>query len=370
MTQATSFYYIGLMSGTSCDGLDLAYIRCQADQKQPELLAFETHPYSEILRFKLLSFQGKQQQITLESLNELDRQLGEVFGQSVNLFIKAHKIDKSRVRAIGSHGHTLYHNPERGLSRQIAHPAWIASITGIDTVGDLRNADVARSGQGAPLVPIFHKALYESLAPLALLNIGGIANLSLITGKGQISGFDTGPGNILIDQVCRDAFHCEYDKDGKIGARGQVIYPLLEKMLKDAYFKKPIPKSTGKEYFNKEWLAAFKPEAYRPEDLVATLTQLTATSIAISLKQEVEAGTRLVLFGGGSHNPLLKNMLSQALGSHFRIENSDALGIPPDAMEAVAFGWLAHCHMQGIRLPLKSITGAKKTAILGGFYPA
>jgi anhydro-N-acetylmuramic acid kinase len=370
MSATKTFQYLGLMSGTSCDGLDIAWVELSADEPTPKLRAFKTYPYSHILRFKLLGYQGTHQQSSLEQLNELDRQLGEQFGQWVNQFIGEHSIQHSQIRAIGSHGHTLYHNPERGLSRQIAHAAWIAALTGIDTVADFRNADVARGGQGAPLVPIFHKALYQSMAPLALLNIGGIANLSLIQSQGQVSGFDTGPGNVLIDQVCRDYFDCNYDQDGRMGQRGQVNYKLLETMLKDPYFKRSLPKSTGKEYFNKHWLNRFKPESYRPEDLIATLTQLTATSIAISLKQEVGKGTRLVIFGGGSHNTLLISMLQQALGHSYRLEKSDALGISPDAMEAVAFAWLAHCHLEKIRLPLKDITGARKSAVLGAYFPA
>lgn len=364
-----SGHYIGVMSGTSLDGIDV--VLAVVDEHRVAQQASYSCPMPIQLKQDILAMcQG--QQTTLAAIGQLDAQLGTLFGEAVLGLLKQTGIPAQHITAIGCHGQTVWHEPEVNtrFSMQLGDNNRIAAVANITTVGDFRRRDMAYGGQGAPLVPALHQALLaHPTERRVVLNIGGIANLSLLLPGTPVRGFDTGPGNMLMDAWVWRHFSQPYDKDAVWAMQGRVYLPLLQQMLADPYFARPAPKSTGREYFNIAWLdqqLAGSP-AISPLDVLATLAELTA----ITLCEQVQlAGgcERLLVCGGGARNPLLMARLSAMLPGT-EVSLTDNFGISGDDMEALAFAWLAFRTLSGLSGNLPSVTGASRETLLGGIYP-
>ncbi|WP_158782956.1 anhydro-N-acetylmuramic acid kinase [Pantoea sp. BAV 3049] len=362
--------YIGVMSGTSLDGVDV--VMAAIDSQMVAQQASYCHPIPAALRQDILAIcQG--QSLTLSQLGQLDTRLGRLFAEAVKTLLQREGLDKEDITAIGCHGQTVWHEPqgEAPNTLQIGDNNQIAAATGITVVGDFRRRDMALGGQGAPLVPAFHQAiLMHPVERRMVLNIGGIANLSLLIPGKPVGGYDTGPGNMLLDAWIWRNKGQSYDLDGAWGSSGTVVYPLLQQMLADPWFSLPAPKSTGREYFNLGWveqqLAHFP--GLLPQDVQATLVELTATTIA---EQVMLSGgcERLLVCGGGSRNPhLMVRLTSQLAGTE--VSTTDSVGISGDDMEGLAFAWLAYRTLSGEPGNLPSVTGALEATVLGAIYPA
>lgn len=360
--------YLGLMSGTSLDGLDIALI--EQDQR-PSLLATHYIPMPTELRSELLSLcaPGRDE---LARAAEAENCWAGLAAQGIASLLDAAKLSPSDIRAIGSHGQTVRHEPARGFTIQIGNPALLAELTGIDVVSDFRRRDVAAGGQGAPLVPAFHEALFdEGRQPLAVLNIGGFSNLSLICPDQPVHGFDCGPGNALMDAWIQQHQSQAFDRDGSWAASGHCHHNLLSALLSDNFFQTRGPKSTGRELFNLPWLEQhlrYLP-AIEPADVQRTLLELTARSIADSLQQAQQGTAELLVCGGGAHNGALMRRLQELL-PEAAVASTDSRGVAADWIEAMAFAWLAHCCLEGIPGNRPSVTGAKGLRVLGAWYPA
>ena len=362
--------YIGVMSGTSLDGVDV--VLAAIDEHLVAQQASLSWPMPVALKEDVLAVcQG--QTLTLAQLGRLDTRLGRVFADAVQALMKQEGLRPEDVMAVGCHGQTVWHEPQGDAphSLQIGDNNQITARTGVTVVGDFRRRDMALGGQGAPLVPAFHQALLaHPVERRMVLNIGGIANLSLLIPHQPVRGFDTGPGNMLMDAWIWRQKGKPYDKDAGWAMQGKVTLPLLQQFLSDPYFAAPAPKSTGREYFNYGWLerqlAAFPGLA--PEDVQATLTELTAVSISeqVLLNGGCE---RLLVCGGGSRNPLLMARLA-ALLPGIEVSSTDEAGISGDDMEALAFAWLAYRTLSGLPGNLPSVTGATRSSVLGAIYPA
>jgi anhydro-N-acetylmuramic acid kinase len=362
-------YFIGLISGTSIDAVDCALVSFTGGT--PSLEATYQQQYSPQLRenvFKLC----EQAQVPLTLLGETDVAVGSTFAEGVKALLSQAGLDSSQVTAIGSHGQTVFHHPESALpfTLQIGDPNTIAWRTGITTVADFRRKDMAAGGQGAPLAPLFHQFLFsDSNISRVVVNLGGIANISVIAEGFEGIGFDTGPANVLMDYWIHKHKNLAVDNQGKWGASGTVSSPLLELLLDDAYFSQPEPKSTGREYFNGSWLEnrlATITEPLSPEDVQATLLDLTATTVATEIENQL-CPDEVYLCGGGAHNLALVNRLTQLL-SESKVLTTEALNLSPDWVEAVLFAWLAKQRIKGIPVDSRAITGASDPVILGGVY--
>ncbi|WP_166365935.1 anhydro-N-acetylmuramic acid kinase [Pseudomonas akapageensis] len=360
--------YIGVMSGTSLDGLDIALI----EQGQPlELLATLYIPMPDDLRNELLGLCASgPDEIARAALAE--QRWARLAAHGINQLLEQEQISSSAIRAIGSHGQTIRHEPARGFTVQIGNPALLAELTGITVVSDFRRRDVAAGGQGAPLVPAFHEALFETQGErLAVLNVGGFSNLSLIeTGK-PVSGFDCGPGNVLLDAWINANQGQSFDRDGAWAASGTIVPALLQDLLSDPFFAGTGPKSTGREVFNLPWLQQHlaRLPACAAQDVQATLLELTALTIVDSLRAAQHETQALLVCGGGAHNSALMQRLAGLL-PNTRVSSTAACGIDPDWVEAMAFAWLAHCCLEGIAANRPSVTGARGLRVLGAIYPA
>ena len=375
---------MGLISGTSMDGIDAALVRISGPPAKPRvrLVAFETLAYSVSVRQTILRV-ATGQAATAGEISQLNFLLGELFAGAAQRACRKAGISVSRLAAIGSHGQTIYHqgSPTREGGRsiastlQIAEPSVIAVRTGAPVVADFRPADMAAGGQGAPLVPLVdYLLLRDARRGTVALNIGGIANFTVIPAGAkaeQVFGFDTGPGNMIIDGLVRHFTKGQkaYDAGGRWAQKGRVIEPLLAEILRLPFFAQPPPKSAGREQFGEHFIKQFflKRRRARPEDLIRTATELTARSITDGLDRYVLNKIsihRLILSGGGAHNHLLAGRLSQLLPS-LRVQLSDAFGFPADAKEAIAFALLADRTMQGLPGNLPSVTGARRPVILG-----
>ncbi|KHN50574.1 anhydro-N-acetylmuramic acid kinase [Pectobacterium fontis] len=362
--------YIGVMSGTSLDGVDV--VLAAIDEHTVAQQASYCHPIPQDIKVAILGMcQG--QAVTLSALGQLDTRLGILFAEAVMTLLKETKLGVQDITAIGCHGQTVWHEPtgEAPCTLQIGDNNRIAALTGITTVGDFRRRDLAYGGQGAPLVPAFHHALLlHPVERRIVLNIGGIANLSLLVPDAPVRGYDTGPGNMLLDAWIWRHRAQPYDKDAMWAMNGQVNLLLLRRMLADPYFALRAPKSTGREYFNLGWLermlAGMPPLA--PQDVQATLVELTAMSIA---EQVLLVGgcERLLVCGGGARNPLIMARLS-ALLPGIEVNTTDECGVSGDDMEALAFAWLASRTLSGLPGNLPSVTGASQETVLGAIYPA
>ncbi len=361
--------YIGLISGTSMDGIDAALVDFQSGQ--PQLVDFFYQAFDNTLKANIQAISRPDTLVSLLAYGQLDSQLGRLFGETALALLAKAGISASNIQAIGSHGQTVYHAPAApdGFSLQIGDPNRIAQLTGITTVADLRRRDIAVGGEGAPLVPAFHQAVFADAGQArTLINIGGIANITVLDGK-SISGFDTGPGNVFLDYWCQRHLQQPYDQAGAWGAGGQVQTDLLAVLHDDAYFQLPPPKSTGKEYFCADWLERklIGFSGVKPVDVQATLVQLTADSISNAIRRYAPQTELSLVCGGGAYNHGLMTALGQNLDG--AVATTAGLGIAADHVEAMAFAWLARQTLHQSAGNICSVTGATAPVILGGIYP-
>ena len=367
--------YIGLMSGTSMDGIDAVLVDISPDRKTQRLIHGITQPYSAEVK-KALEQVLHASTHSLRAIYQLNTLIGRDFAQAANTLLKQAGVSATAVEAIGSHGQTLEHDAssQGGIpyTVQLGCPHTIAELTKVAVVADFRTRDLVLGGQGAPLAPLYHQALFSHLgSALAVVNIGGIANVSYLLNNQGVSGFDVGPGNCLMDAWCMSHRGKPYDERGEWASEGKVIEPLLHQLLADPFFHKSGPKSIGKEYFSMPWLSANCTDisSYNPQDVQATLLQLTAHTIAQAIAAGETAITRLLVCGGGAHNTQLLAMLSQLLPT-VRVESTAAVSVDPNFVEAQMMAWLAHQMIIRQPLDLTTITGSTQKAILGVFYPA
>lgn len=368
-------YYLGIMSGTSLDGVDIALTDIQSNQTK--LIAADFTPMPENLREKVTAL-IQSGETTLQALGELDHQFGLLYADCVNAFLRKHELKPEQIEAIGCHGQTVWHSPKGQFpfTMQIGDMNLLAAKTGITVVGDLRRKDMAFGGQGAPLVPAFHQAVFfDPNWATVVLNIGGISNVSLLIPKQPVIGFDTGTGNTLLDQWIEKHQGKAYDKNGEWAASGQVNSALLAALLDEDFFQLPPPKSTGRELFNLAWLEnkiqkiAGKTTALLPQDVQATLAEFTVQSIVLALNNiQTALPCRLLVCGGGAKNQAIMNGLKQALPS-WRIQLTTELDLDIDYVEAAAFAWLAYRRMHNLLANLPSVTGATSAVSLGAIFP-
>jgi anhydro-N-acetylmuramic acid kinase len=297
--------------------------------------------------------------------------LAELYADTVIKLLQTANISAGNITAIGCHGQTIRHRPDLGFTMQIGNPALLAELTKIKVIADFRSRDIAAGGQGAPLVPAFHKAIFaHPCINRAIINIGGIANITYLASAGGTFGFDSGPGNMLLDAWIKQHLNLDYDADGAWASTGNVIEPLLSKMLSDPFFSLIPPKSTGRDLFNHLWLDDFLNNTnYRPNDVARTLLALTACSIHRSLMEHCDDVDEVYVCGGGAKNSLLVGQLQSLLGD-IKLNNIDELGIGIDWAEAVAFAWLARQCLHQETASLPEVTGAKGARILGAIYQA
>lgn len=365
-------YFIGLMSGTSTDGVD-AVLADLKNPKQPNILAWASLAMPPVLRGELLALNTPGQ-------NELHRaalaanQLAHLYAQACQQALALAKLLPTQVQAIGAHGQTVRHNPTAGYTLQLNAPALLAELTRIPVVADFRSRDIAAGGQGAPLVPIFHQAVFQSDKACAVLNLGGIANLSLLCPTKPLQGFDTGPANVLLDLWCQEKTGAMFDDQGLWAASGDVNEKLLAYLISsEPWLAQPPPKSTGRHLFNKAWLvqrlASFDPQGQlRPHDIQATLLAFTVATVVQHLKRFANGLQELLVCGGGALNQHLIHALQRSLDYPVRVTSD--VGIPVQQVEALAFAWLAWAHLHGKPAGLPEVTGACHPSILGCLYPA
>lgn len=360
-----SKYYLGVMSGTSADGVDIAL----ADfTETPKLVAKSFHPFSPELHQKITSLYLPRDN-EIDRLGQLAIELSHAYHQAISSFVSQYKIDMADIIAIGNHGQTIRHRPDfnTAFTMQIGCNHTLAALTNKRIIGDFRTKDVAYGGQGAPLVPAFHKAIFSNPThDTFIINLGGIANITFIPKDAtkEVLGFDTGPANALMDEWVQT--HCakSYDKDGNWASEGTINERLLATLIADPYFEKTAPKSTGREYFNLDWLKAkAQLENISPVDVQATLLALTASTVSKAIKDISSSGT-IYLCGGGALNTTLCKALENHL-TNFSFESLAAQEIDSNAFEAMAFAWLAYAFDKKIISNIPSVTGARKQVTLG-----
>ena len=370
--------FLGLMSGTSLDGIDVALIELKERRsdrvEECTLLGGLTCPWQADLQKKLLDISQNQAEVSIDTLAHLDAEVGISFAHAANELIKKVGIAPSRIAAIGSHGQTIRHRPNATLpfSIQIGDAHRIAEATGITTISDFRRRDIAAGGQGAPLMPAFHQAmLQDKNEDRAVLNLGGIANLTLIPARGPVRGFDCGPANALLDcwysNHHANGAHC--DHLGQWAASGKVCQQLLAHLSTDTWFRLTPPKSTGRDYFNLDWLTQRLQQwsHLKREDVQATLVALTVQTISDALQAYQPSTTRLYVAGGGCRNLFLMAQLAQTL-SHLLVEPISSAGLDPDFLESMGFAWLAAQTLRRVPANLPDVTGAKGSRILGAIH--
>lgn len=364
------------MSGTSLDGIDavLAQIGPNGEAKALEAISA---PFDAELRQTLMKLQTP-------GPNELHREkqaansLALAYADVVRRLLNKVNLLPTDILAIGAHGQTIRHQPQLGelaYTHQTLNPALLAEITGIDVIADFRSRDLAAGGHGAPLVPAFHAQQFGSDENRAVLNIGGIANLTLLPKNGEVTGFDCGPGNLLMDAWICEHQGSTFDKNGKWASQGKANEELLSKMLDDPFFKKAPPKSTGRDDFHLQWLKKkVGTNKLHAEDIQASLLHLTALSALSALAQYAPQTQRLIICGGGARNTALMNLFQETAPNFFKnpltISSSDTEGIDPQLVEGLAFAWLAWAHKAKRPANLPAVTGAKGPRILGACYPA
>lgn len=365
--------HAGLMSGTSMDAVDGVLIAFDPHGHPLQTLATASLPMPDALRAQLADLQhGCPDELRRACLAA--NALSDLYADCIDQLLAQAPLPPTRVRAIGAHGQTVRHFPEDGYSLQLLNGARLAARTGIDVICDLRSADIAAGGQGAPLMPAFHAHVFAELNHrCGILNLGGIANLSVIdpaTTPSGVFGFDIGPANTLLDTWIEANLQRRFDHRGQWAASGQPIPSLLDALLTEPYFALPPPKSTGRDLFNLQWLAAHLPagHSHSPVDIQATLLALTAESCARAIRaHRLEA---VYICGGGAENHHLIEAIRQRVQPQTRVETTDALGIAPQAVEASGFAWLAHQRVHNIPIALPSITGALHSSILGAWHAA
>lgn len=367
--------YLGLISGTSADGIDAALVEFAADGAC-RLVAGHTFRWEARLRERLVAIGQGGDVRSLDEIGTLDAEVGEAFAAAARGLLDAAGVAPSQVCAIGSHGQTVRHRPHgtaharHPFTWQIGDPNVIAERTGITTVADFRRRDVAAGGHGAPLVPAFHAAmLHAAHEDRAVLNLGGIANFTLLPSHGDVRGFDTGPANALLDAWCQRHTGAAFDADGAFAARGAPDPALLARLLDEPWFALVPPKSTGREQFHLGWVEARLVGDERPEDVQATLLELSAVTIAQALHRTQPATARVIACGGGVRNRRLMARIAAHLGT-VALEHSDAHGLDADFVEAMAFAWLARQTLCGLPGNLPTVTGARGARVLGAIHPA
>ncbi len=360
--------FLGLISGTSVDGIDAALV---AFDPVPRLVFGHTYPLAGELADEILRLSQADALISLDAVGRLDTRIGQAFAAAALQALRDSGTPPSGVVAIGSHGQTLRHDP-RGpapFTQQLGDANVIAEATGLTTVADFRRRDVAAGGQGAPLMPAFHAAvLRSSTEDRAILNLGGIANLTLLPREGEVRGFDTGPANGLMDAWCALHTGQAYDRDAALARAGTVDDALLARLLAEPWFALPPPKSTGRDQFQLQWLQArLEDAALAPADVQATLCELSAATVARALQDAQPRTERLLVCGGGVHNPLLVARLAARLPG-IAVESTASLGLDPDFIEAAGFAWLARETLAGRAGNLPTVTGARGPRVLGAIH--
>jgi anhydro-N-acetylmuramic acid kinase len=368
--------YIGLMSGTSLDGVDGVLVSFAQGAAPLQVRAHAHRPFDAPLRAELLA-------LNTNGADELHRAalaanaLVESYAAVVDALLQRAEVPRRDVRAIGAHGQTVRHRPGEfdgiGYTWQLNAPALLAERSAIDVVADLRSRDLAAGGTGAPLVPAFHRAVFgQTGTTLCVLNLGGIANLTVLHGDGRTVGFDCGPANALMDLWCKHETGNEFDAEGVWAASGSVAAPLLQAMEAEPYFARRPPKSTGRDLFNADWLSrhlAAHPTRERPQDVQATLSELTARTCARDIELHAADARSLLVCGGGALNADLMRRISRRL-PRLAVSATDALGLPATQVEACAFAWLARAFVEREPGNVSSVTGARGPRILGALYPA
>ncbi|MCL2656559.1 MAG: anhydro-N-acetylmuramic acid kinase [Betaproteobacteria bacterium] len=355
------------MSGTSLDGVDAVLADFSATRPHPLAAAFI--PYPDSLRQALLDLNDAGHD-ELRRAAELSVTLAKLYAQATQTALGQAKLAASAIQAIGCHGQTVRHRPDSGYSLQLNQPALLAELSGITVVADFRNRDIAAGGQGAPLVPAFHDRILRSAdRHRVVLNIGGIANLTDLAPGRATRGFDTGPGNMLMDAWAARHLGSPIDVNGAWAASGQVLPELLTRLLQHPFFARPAPKSCGREEFHLGWLEPLLDGGEDPADVQASLLELTARSIADAIKRECGPAQEVLVCGGGVHNKQLMLRLQAQLPTT-RIASTDLYGVSPDDLEALAFAWLAQQTLAGQPGNLPEVTGAREPRILGAIYPA
>lgn len=362
--------YVGVMTGTSVDGLDLAILE---DAHPPVVLSGVTFPLPANLRQQLLALVHDQAEANVDALGYADAALGDFIGKCVLHLLQTEGLDAAAIRAIGSHGQTVRHRPDGPypFTLQIGDPHRIAEITGITTVADFRRRDVAAGGQGAPLVPAFHRALFAARHERrVVLNIGGIANVTGLFPGEDLLGFDTGPGNGLLDLWAQEHLGAPMDRDGEWAASGIIQPGLLSAGLADSYFSRSLPKSTGREYFNRSWierLIAGRLQQLPAANVQRTLVELVCRSIVEAIDQSFGAVDRLIVCGGGRKNTFLLNRLRHI--ARHPVDTSEDWKIDGDSLEAAAFAWFAARALGGEAAGEPAVTGAHGARVLGVVHP-
>ena len=367
-------YYLGLISGTSADGIDAALVRFDGDatHARPELAFGRTYPWDPALRARLVELGQRTAMLTLDEVGELDVRIGRAFAQAAKAAIEASGVATADIAAIGSHGQTLRHRAhgEIPFTLQLGDPSTIAERCGLRVVADFRRRDVAAGGHGAPLVPAFHAAtLHSDAEDRAALNLGGIANFTLLPANGAVRGFDTGPANGLMDAWCLRHSGQAYDMGGGFAAQGRIDEALLARLLDEPWFALPPPKSTGRDQFHLAWMESKLRGDEAPADVQATLLALSVRTIADALRAAQPHTQRVIACGGGVHNPLLMAALAAAMPGSV-VESSAMHGLDPDFVEAMAFAWLARETLAGRPGNLPAVTGAAGPRVLGAIYPS
>jgi len=360
--------FLGMISGTSIDGVDV--VLTEIDDNECRIVRAKTTPFPPNLLARLQKL-VETPQTSLQDLGALDVAVGRFFAECALELIAAAGLKPIDIAAIGSHGQTVYHEPHsrEPFSLQLGDPNSIAAETGVLTVADFRRLDIALGGQGAPLVPAFHAWRFAHAAEeRAVVNIGGIANITVLAPARDVRGFDTGPGNTLLDLWIRRCKGQAFDRDGNWAASGNVSRPLLDVCLTEPFFGVPAPKSTGRELFNGGWLDHQLGRAGKisDADVQATLAELTATTITVALRAELPSCREVIVCGGGAHNQDLMGRLRRTTGAH--VSTTEAYGVGPDWVEGAAFAWLARARIRGLAGNLPTVTGARRRAVLGGVY--
>lgn len=365
----SSQYYIGIMSGTSMDGADAVLIQMQGTSWQAAV-AHSFISFSDGLRQELLALQNTGSNELHRSIM-LSQTLSRLYARVVHQLLEQEKLTAADITAIGCHGQTVRHSPENGYSVQLADLPLLAELTGIFTIGDFRSRDLAAGGQGAPLVPAFHHALFHHPEETrVVLNIGGISNISVLPPDAPPFGFDTGPGNMLMDAWMQHIWQLPYDCNGAKAAQGKLLPELLETLLDHPYFSMPYPKSTGRELFSSAWLRGRLKGGEQPQDVLQTLLQYTARTIFNAIRQAAPDAANVYVCGGGVKNQALMDTLNTfAQKQNIVLQSTAKLKLDPQWVEAAAFGWLAACWINRMPSNPHYATGARKPCILGaGHY--
>ena len=361
-------FYIGIMSGTSMDGADAVLIAMDNHRWQGAI-AHAFRPYPETLKHQLLALQSTGENELHRSMM-LAQQLSTLYAQTVHQLLQQQDLTADAITAIGCHGQTIRHAPEHAYSVQLANLSLLAEQTNILTIGDFRSRDLAAGGQGAPLVPAFHQALFHSPnEQRVVLNLGGIANISVLPPQQPAFGFDTGPGNMLMDAWVFKHWQQAFDANGDKAAQGNILPELLARLLAHPYFKQPPPKSTGRDLFSLSWLQGYLNPHQNPHDVLRTLLEYTAQSIADAIIDSAVTTQNIYVCGGGIRNRLLMERLNALLSPYgMQLHSTAALNLDPQWVEAAAFGWFAACWVNRVPSNPHHATGARKACILGAGY--